>query len=345
MPGHTWHYPQLLPAVMSIPYRLMKTTEVQFFSYAALLPFLFVTLAAGYSLIDEGESLPALIMGVLVLLWFFRGDTHAQMIGYADFPVQSMGFYALCTMIMWGNRQNDKEKELFLRICSGAFIAGAAVTKQAGLPLLVFFPLIALERASGAINAPVSRRRLCILMAGIVLAALPWYIYVRIKLTMGIDTSEVSWVMGGVHEGRDFFVRLILAIKSFPFIFLWAGLALPALFVKRCRMTALFGVLYVFMWAVLLSYDIRNVSFAVPFLGFAIGSWPLVYRKKLISGFQIMTSIFQIVKDFCYRHKMKIIVICGIFVITAGTVISLVLNDILLNYNIKKECILDWDVK
>jgi hypothetical protein len=83
------------------------------------------------------------------------------------------------------------------------------------------------------------------------------------------------------------------------------------------------------VWAVLLSYDIRNVSFAVPFLGFSIGSWPLVYKKKLI-------SVFQIIKNFCCRHKMKIIVIYGMLVLTAGTVTSLVFNDALLNYNIKK---------
>jgi hypothetical protein len=330
LPRNTLNYPQLLPCVMSIPYTFMKNTEIWFFSYAVHLPFLFVTLAAGYSLIDEGEPLPALGMGVLAAVWFFgRAGGGARMTGYADFPVQSMGAYILCTMIMWENRQGDAEKEPFLRICLGALLAGAAVTKQAGLPLLAFFPFMALERSSGAAAAPVFRRRLWALLAGIVIAVAPWYLYVRAKIALGLDSSEVSWVMGGIHEGRGPLARLISAMRSHPFIFWWAGAALPALRVKRCRLTALFGVLYVFMWAFLLSYDIRNVSFAVPFLGFAAGAWLSAYGEKLVSIFRAVINVYV-------SRERKITGILGVLVLIAGAAGFLSFNDRLIQYNIKK---------
>lgn len=268
-PKGTYNYPQMLPISESISYVLMGSTKIQFFSYAVGLLYLPLSISFLYALYDQGRySTGLLLSAVGVFIWFLK---VTPTIGYADFPILSLGLFSLCAFLSWRNAvsQTDAATALALALL---FAAGSAVMKQAGLIWLSVLPFAFMEGRRCAARK-ISAGLLLKWVGGLFFFfVLPWYAYARFHIWQGDMGSEVGWVTEGIHQGRGYLERILLAAKTWPGIFILAVAAVPGLFMGGLRVISVMGLLYTLIWAAFFSYDSRNASLGIPFLLFSAGS-------------------------------------------------------------------------
>ncbi len=287
-PTGTWQYPQLLPANWSMIYVIVGSA-VQLFAKAIMPLFsLFILLMIFDLGLDRRRSRPAAMIGfflavVLTRLMIkkFLGDYIAE--GYADIPVAFAGFLPVYTLLKARGLERADERMQSVRL--GFILAGgAAVTKAAGLFILVLYPLLAwlLVLKDFAIE-PTERRRsigsiaksLWIPLAAALLIALPWYAYKQVQIWQGLDQSNVEVVTNAIYQGAGLWQRVVNAAQSMDkYAFLLAFL-IPALLVLEDAyrwIVALIVLPFTLSWALSFSYDTRNLALALPFLGLTAGA-------------------------------------------------------------------------
>lgn len=267
LPVRTFHYPQLVPLVISVPYVFLSNTSLQFFSFAIFLFLLPLGVLACASLQRWREFVfPALLLAAGILMWFsYKGTTF---FGYADFPVLYFALLSMVSLLLWsraGAYPGDR-----LLVLSLVLAAGAAMAKQAGTYWLLLLPLAIWENA----RVPWSRRELCrfcgifLLLLALVAA---WYLYVEVLIRHRRELSEIYTVTTLIHKGRSFFERWLLTVKIWPAIWCVWVVALSGVAVRRMRVFALMGLSYTICWSIFFSYSLRNLAIGIPFLFWSSG--------------------------------------------------------------------------
>ncbi len=265
-------YPQLLPANWSLTYVLINNIQVQFFAKATIPLFLFFILLLFFDLGLNWKSMGAFIGLILTRLIIkkFTGEFIAE--GYADIPLACMAFLSVYALIK-AKGQSDpvvQRQGIFL---GAVFAGGAAVTKQAGLFLLVLYPLLAY------LIVLRSRRewktRTLLLGLGIaLLLCVPWYAYKQVQIAQGLDANNVEYVTSGIYHGASMLERLAHAFQSLDkYVFLLA-LMIPALFLLESAyrwLVILIVIPFALVWAGYFSYDTRNLALIFPIWGLAAG--------------------------------------------------------------------------
>jgi hypothetical protein len=336
-PELPFRYPQLLPAVLSLPYVFMDNTWIQFFSYAICLFFPSCFILACISIYDKFPFSSFLVV-VILLLWPFKKFVHY--IGYADIPVSFLGFLAVIAII-WGYKESEQVK-LKCLILSAIFLGAAGAVKQAGLMLIICFPFVLLEFK--AIRIYGKKLQLIILFVIIVvLFASPWNFYCEYLIRANKNFSNVNFLVEGIHANRSFIERIFHSASMYPGIYLLTLLSIPGLFIDKNRSISIFSIIYSIVWMFLFSYDARNYYIAIPFTAFSIG---LTIQKILLRLFErkkLNTFNFKsIIKSYNIYIKYSVIVlIClvAIFSIIKSEKINLILYNrqdrklLSLNYN------------
>jgi hypothetical protein len=297
----------------------MGGTELQFFSYIIYLFFLPAMVVAFYSLLDVGEALPAAFAALYGMV-FLKNFTAG--VGYADFPVLVMGAFALCAVILWGKAQGAARGNTLLLTYAAVLSGGAAVTKQSGLVLLIFFPIFAWAMAPSPMKESGYSRGIAAAFAGALFIALPWYICSEYAIFAGQNESEIGYVMGDIHVGREPLQRFLVAYHRSPRLFHLALAALPALFIAKVRIVAALGGVFFLGWSILLSYDERNVAFALPFLGYAFGAWVACAWGNILPRLRSW-------RVWSKRTAVKLAIVCGFFIVLVASYFSAPINDAL----------------
>ncbi|MDR0548669.1 MAG: hypothetical protein LBI10_04555 [Deltaproteobacteria bacterium] len=301
-PVNPMGYPQLLPAIFSIPYVLMEDVWVQFFSYAICLIFpsyMFLIILS----IFEKFPISSFITAVVVFLWPVQKFVHYA--GYADFPVSIMGFLATGALL-WGYKENEitRIKCLFLSVI---FLGATGAIKQAGLLLLIFFPFIVYEFSILSSLKRNLKVKIIIAVAFItIFFALPWYIYYQYLLKIGQATSNFQALTQGMHENRTYLERFLLSISRWPGIFILCILGIPGLFVRENRFISAFGITYIVIWMFFYSYDARNSYLAIPFLAFSVG---LSLQKFILSHYNFVNNLNFNFLIYINKHKSKFLLL------------------------------------
>jgi hypothetical protein len=265
MPFNTAGYPQLLPAILSIPYVFMNDSWIQFFSVAISLSFASVLLLTSFSIYDKYPG-PSLISAILFFLWPINKYSHY--LGYADLPVMTVGFMSIATII-WSANDNLKDTKIKLLLISFVLVGASAALKQAGLLFILFFPLIMVELYY---NKKILTYKFFIYYILIIsFIVIPWYAYNQYLIMTNQTVSVVNWVTEGIHENRSLFARLFRVLTTWPGIFIATILSIPGLLISGNRAISLFAISYILTWGLFFSYDMRNAYFALPFLCFSIG--------------------------------------------------------------------------
>jgi hypothetical protein len=297
-PGHTWHYPQLLPAAWATTYVFMGTPAIQFFAKALMPLFpLFLILAQFDLWLRSGRAGYLAAMALTGFLLLFTNCVQGVTSGYADIPVTFMGFMPLYLL-----RARDREDQPVARaIFSGALCcAAAAVTKQAGLFILAAYPVLAWTLAGKGVAKPRPGQIAAAMLLAVALT-LPWYAFSEYRIRAGHDTSEVKLVTNDTHQGRTLQQRLMVVpdtisrqVENSPLLdkgfrilsgtllpggkvalLLAAGLGLlvlASLALPGWRPVAAVVVLpYSLLWALYYSYDLRNISLVIPYAALATG--------------------------------------------------------------------------
>ena len=151
-PEYTWHYPQLIPANWSLAYVLIGSLNggvpLEVFPKAIMPLFpallLWNIVVIGVEKKEPGYFLGAVFSAYLLLDWV--GNNLGQ--GWVDVPVTFFIFLSLSMLLILPQLLNQQVRWLVLM---GCVMAGAAVTKQAGLYFLLLFPILVYWRVAGII--------------------------------------------------------------------------------------------------------------------------------------------------------------------------------------------------
>lgn len=290
-PTNTRHYPQLLPAAWSVIYQFLPK-PVDFFA-KALMPMFTLGIAAIFIAFWRLEKRPGPLLSLpigLFLIYCFGWSGSLMLMGMADVPSAFTLLLAYYTYSKWRAEPGDG----FYLFLSGVFAGTAAIAKQGGLALLPFFLVAFLEQAAsaaaqGVARAPSSRPRLSAWLPfwlAFAAVAVPWYLYAEHQVAAGrnhYDRSE-EWL---VNHGATFFqpgstalARLSSAYQALAsslhgqaVVWVLAVLCLLSLRDKRHRgILLLMGFGYPLVWALFLSYDLRNLTPAAPFMALGAGA-------------------------------------------------------------------------
>jgi len=219
-PVYNWSsqdYPTLLPSWQALAYIISGDLSISWplqFQQAWLWTVgavALVTLTGGYQ--RGGFLLPLAWVATPQVVW-------QSMQGYADVPMALM--LVLGTTVLWKNRQDPRG-----HVVAGVLLAGAALTKAEGTPLVAIVLLsLLVARKPSALSA--------LAPAIVIVARVPWWLFTQMH---GLSSSmvSVSYVMSlilGEVPGRlpEILSRMGYVMCS-PF--LW-GLLVPA-----CVVTAL----------------------------------------------------------------------------------------------------------
>lgn len=274
LPRYTFHYPQLVPANWSISYILLKPimgqAALQFFPKAVMPLFVLVLLLAYWDLAlwsGRYRYIAAVAIGGLCFLSVLG---HFIGAGWVDGPVAVMSFISIYVLLVI--RFVDRKDRNKLYWLAAMILSGAAVTKQAGIYTVLWFPALAYlivwrHQTSSRLFAIAKSFQPWI---AVIIIALPWYIYIQYLISHGLAQSEVSFVTHGVYEHIPWIVwRIGAAVLAGWFFWLSFILGFWSTESAEDRAIFWFGLMYTLVWLGWFCYDTRNSALALPFIGLA----------------------------------------------------------------------------
>jgi len=332
IPTGTYHYPQLMPANWSLTYVIMGNGTVQFFIRALAPLFPLATLLMLFDLGLHTNKIGYLIGVTITGCMFLIFQPVYISASLADIPVAFMSFVPIYLLLLSMDIQAKSKKRTYFLLGAIA-CSGAALTKQAGLYVLLLYPLFASSaflRSVPGIEMKHIWKLVAIILLVLLLLTVPSYVYQEFQIMFNNASSEIQWVTEGIHEERNLMERLSYGVKRINgnvlnFIFTENPSSSRALAVMITFYTILFlGLLYsiplwegrfvlfgiatpfFFIWAFFYSYDLRNCVLAVPFAGVAMGlglqNFREVHRSnldnlfnfRLIIGLGLLTTLVLI---------------------------------------------------
>lgn len=270
-PIYTMGYPQLVPTALAMLYAWMGVTDVQPVARVFMLLFVFTPCFLfwdGYRRWRMNAFLWGGAIWLLSLTQVFPGLADS---GYADVPgacfVAITGYFLLLGV----TDQIDARSSIVL----GAIAAAAAVlTKQpAGIAWLIWLVLACkLWFSQPQLRAAVVRAAALFL-----LLAAPWFFYTAWRIHLGLDVTNISYLVNTIHAGRGFPERIFRALEG-PLMDALAGFGSASVAAACIAVILVFACThrwgrwlvlgiclpYTVLWAVLFSYDARNL---LPALG------------------------------------------------------------------------------
>lgn len=277
LPRMTFLYPQLVPSTWSVTYVFMGDSQIQFFAkwLMGLFPLGILLVQADLALRTRRA---AYLMAVPLTGWaMWRLVPVAVASGHADVPVAFMGFVAYYALLV--SREQPTPARIWKHVWIGAVVAGGALlTKQTGLVVVLTYPLLVylfLVRSSTGRPAPKKCRWAVWSAAWILILILPWYVYKGVQIYLGLDASEIWFVISNAeqtHAGRSLLERVTFAVASLRHCLpapVLMGVIPVALLAALCDRTWRWLVLLVVVpllavWWVGFSYDRRNLAMAIP---------------------------------------------------------------------------------
>jgi len=276
IPLQTEHYPQLWTANLSIPYQFIGTTDVKYFSkyFANLIEFgiVLVVFILGIKKKDMGYFLGVFFTSWLMFAFGLQGS------GYADSPVAFWGLLVIACLVL----AEDSEDESKLLLLGALFVSAAALTKQAGLWLVLIYPILIAFRKSNKSKKPTTLIIHSIIIMVLLIA--PWYIFKEIQICTGIETSEIGRVTSLVLD-RHNFLQIISSAgnlfietlknnylpKTITFILLLVLLAFSYKNKLWGLICSLIIIPFSIGWIFFFSYESRNLDLIIPLLAIAAG--------------------------------------------------------------------------
>lgn len=333
LPHHVWHYPQLLPATWSVSYVLQGHAQLQFFP--AFMCLLFMPMAAHTFLVlyIKSDKIAALIAALLFIIGAKKLQIYA-IVGYADFPVAVMLLIAYSCLAI-ATQENVTKRDFVIYAIFGLLIAaGAGVTKQGGIfGYIVYVILLINSWRNNSHYRPFPIAKICPYLILTMILVFSWYAVIRWRISSGLEHSEIGYVTDGIHQGRNYWQRIIRSMRLFPLPWYFAAIALPGLLFRRTRILAISGVVFTILWGCFWSYDSRNFSPALPCLALAIGGWfsqvPAKTKPFLVRALHITKNSMRYIT--CYKyfifittefiHKRKIKINIVLIIIFFGTLL------------------------
>jgi len=323
-PSNTNRYAQLIPTNFAVSYAFLGSTQIQFFAKSFMPLFNFYILLLMFDLGLEHKK-PAYFIGVVAsryILKKFLGNYIAS--GYVDVALAFFTFLTVYTLLKAIATDDARLQNHYLGL-GFIFTAGTALTKQNGLFVFALYPVLAyvlILRNNTHLN---NQQRITILSKWLIISLLiilPWYAFNEFRIFQGSVDTNVSYLMGGRHEGRNLIERFTRAtgmLEKYAFLYPLILLTLPFLEGPIIWIVLTLLIPYSMIWALAFSTFHRNLSIALPLLGLATG----FSLQKIIEVGSNITEKLNVGKLRSYFLVVLILLIA----IGTGLIIS---NDVLI---------------
>jgi len=273
-------YPQLVPINWSLTYMFMGGSTVQLFAKSMMPLFAIGILLQffdlGLTLQQPGFFVAIILSRSLFVRFIESGLTN----GYADTAAAFFVLLPLYTIFKVSATKTESEQHLSW-ILGFFFAAAAAVTKQPGVYIFILYPFLVYAfllhpNAGNRINSPTWHS---MLTWGAVAALIPliWYGFKFVLVARGIDSSEVLANAGyaaGAYGNAGLISQIVRSLQRFGaylILFPLILFALPWLPSLIRWLFFLFILPFPILWAVMASYDTRNLAIVLTALALAGG--------------------------------------------------------------------------
>ncbi len=261
-------YPQLLPLNLSLTYLLTGNDEISLFAKAIMPVFALLTVLMVFEmgLKEKKYGILAAVIFIYLLYKKFLGEIIAD--GYADVPVAFFALTALVPFLESGELLKDK-KALLLSLLVAA---GAVLTKQVGLFVLVFLPVAAL--LTRVEKGKKQTLQLLVYFGIALLLTLPWYLPMGINILKDFSKSGIGQyiaISSAVQGNTSTILRFGSAFLNLGKYLVFFVFIIPAFFLvnRRYRVFILmFLIPFSILWGIISSYDERNLS--IVFVGVSL---------------------------------------------------------------------------
>ncbi len=277
LPHGTWQYPagsqtypQGIPILYSLTYKLIGDERVQFFSkaIAIIFPlFAYVTFFRVAFIFEQFRNV--IILALSIFIWILsHGYSGMTFVfgGYADSPMAYFGVFSIYIFLLLFQRAKQVDGDLWSDpLCYLALIAvsAAALVKQPGVLLAAVFSLTLYFNSMKNQKMVLRNNILWLSLSFVSILVLHWYVYKSIQIYRGSESSIVSVYASLVSA--SWFMRPILGTKLLFSTIGWAWIPafVSGLFNPHARRLALWALLPIFMfWAFFVSYDLRSLFLA-----------------------------------------------------------------------------------
>lgn len=277
-PENTRNYPQLLPTNWSLSYVILKSTELEFLA-KSVMPLFFINIVLfSFSYFEkEIEKIFSVILISIFALIAWRNFPSITM-GLADIPVAFFTYVTILysVKILYAHLNTDIYSKYF--ILSSIFACGAALTKQAGLFCLIYISFLFIVKIN-EIRTSINVKKYFIFFFLIILSTLSNYIISLFKIIIGFnqfDPSELIFSNESILSGKSIYTRFFNGFEQLfhlfynKYIFMFFLLLILYSLKKRTNKILFFSFVlpYFFIWILFYSYDTRNLSIAIPLLGY-----------------------------------------------------------------------------
>jgi hypothetical protein len=224
-----------------------------------------------------------LVFAQLMLKKFF-GEFITE--SYADIPVAFMATASVYCLIR-AEKISDRARVEKILWLGSILSAGCAVTKQTGLYLMAIYPLLSLLILKNHTEMTLREKikLIGLQFAVAVLIVAPWYIYKEIAIWQGFDENEIV-ALTNIPQQQRWIDRLIPSMLALgKYISLYLLIFVMGIFSNRFYKALIYGVIIPFtlIWALMFSYDTRNVALVVPLVCICSGvSLELMYQKGML---------------------------------------------------------------
>lgn len=322
-------YSQLMPSIWSITYVMMgggESVKLQFFALNVFHAFLFAATFMLYALYEKDKKL-AIIVGFLFVMADISNRHSFFLDGSADMAVACMCFMSIVWLLLASRNDVTSEDSFRYLILSSIFAAGGAVTKQAGLFWIIgFLGTVFYYQRKGFFPSGINSKKLWILMIVIIVfVVIPWYVYSEYLVSLGKNYTETGYLIDSIHQGRTYLERIARAFKDWPNIVLLMIIASPALFNDRYRPICFFGIIYIFVWAMLFSYDRRNSSIGIPLLMFSVAGYLTSFNGSLMLGNKnkILAKFQDVILSKIKNIRLVVVLFIGLVGLCFASIIAI----------------------
>jgi hypothetical protein len=222
--------------------------------------------------------------------------------GFVDVPTAFFSISVFFSLIIINKEDDEKDKNRFL-LLSTLFVCGAAITKQAGIFIVLIYPVILYILTKNKIcwTIPKTIKFSLYFLTMLILIVLPYYIWAEVEIRSGNAASEIGYVTNEIYKGATYLQRFVSAANLFLHIFsgkvffiLGIIFFLFSFADKTFRLINLFVVIpYFIIWALFFSYDLRNSAIMIPYFALSIGFGMHILMSGSGSGLEKPLLIFS----------------------------------------------------
>ena len=278
-PTATDNYPQLMPINYSLAYIFMGSTSIQFFSKFIVLPMAFLILLMPFELGIQTRKRGFFLATIFIYLLLKKFLIFELTNGYVDGVMAFFSLLVVYTLLKIDLVENLAEKKQMVFL--GFLFSGVgAIVKQPGVYIFLFYPIwlyFGILKQGVFKNWQEHKKLFYSSLVLSTVFAVPWYIYKQIDVLFGRDQAgidELINISAKTNYNVGWFQQIVVSLSRFELYLILFLFIIFAFFLLKplYRWLVITLILpYPILWALIASYDTRNLSIFIPVFGLVAG--------------------------------------------------------------------------